>query len=163
MMVSVLLFWIGLHPLHVSVTEITYDQNDRELEIVCRLFIDDLELSLQAQTGNPELDLLQPGGSITTDQLVSAYLQKHFSISLDQKLQKIRYLGSEQEDVALVCYLVVEKIKRWKTILVMNNSIQETHSDQSNLVHVTWGEKVKSLRLTRERPEQELVFESTKP
>jgi hypothetical protein len=163
MMLSVLAFWIGLHPLHVSVTEITYDEKDRELEIVCRMFIDDLELSLQAQTGNPELDLLQPGGGITTDQLVSAYLEKHFSLSLDQKIQKIRYLGSEQEDVALVCYLVVEKIKRWKTIRVTNNCIQEIHTDQSNLVHVTWGERVKSLRLTREKPQQELVFESAKP
>jgi hypothetical protein len=94
---------------------------------------------------------------------VSAYLEKHFSLSLDQKIQKIRYLGSEQEDVALVCYLVVEKIKRWKTIRVTNNCIQEIHTDQSNLVHVTWGERVKSLRLTREKPQQELVFESAKP
>ncbi len=160
MLLSLLSIWVGLHPIHVSVTEITYDEKDRELEIVCRMFIDDLELSIRTQTSKAELDILQPGGPLTTDQLVGDYLQKHFTLFLDGKVQKVRYLGSEREDVALVCYLVVEKIRRWKAIRIMNNSIQETHSDQNNLVHVTRGESVKSVRLTREKPAQELIFET---
>jgi len=43
---------------------------------------------------------------------------------------------------------------------VFNSIIQETHEDQSNLVHVTYKGPVKSLRLLRDKPVDILTFES---
>ena len=37
--------FFSLHPIHVSVTEIEYDEKDRALEIMMRVFVDDLELT----------------------------------------------------------------------------------------------------------------------
>jgi hypothetical protein len=45
----------------------------------------------------------------------------------------------------------------------MNSVIQETHADQSNLVHVTYLGTIKSLRLTRERPNGTLEFDKPNP
>lgn len=141
-----------IHPMHVSVTDIVYDEKDKELEIVMRIFIDDLELSIRNKKKNSELDLLSPKGAQDTDALVAEYLQEHLKISLDGKPQTTKFLGSEIEELALVCYVQVSNVKKWNNIEVRNDIIMETHDDQSNLVHVTVREKVLSMRLTKEKP-----------
>ena len=149
---------IVFHPLHVSVTEIEMDEKDKRLEIMIRIFTDDLELSLRQKLNQPELDLL--GQSETArDEMVSGYLKDHFKITLDGKAQRTNYLGHEQEDLALIFYIEVPNVKKWKTIQIQNDIIMETHADQSNLVHVTFREKVRSLRLTKNNPVDKLTFD----
>ena len=152
-------FVFCVHPMHVSVTEIEFDEKDKELEITSRIFIDDLEKSLQNSLKQPELDLLEPKNGLTIDQMAEKYLTDHIKLSLDTKAQKITYLGHERDGEALVFYSVVSKIKKWKTITILNDVITETHDDQSNLVHVTARETVKSLRLTRDKPSDKLIFD----
>jgi hypothetical protein len=145
--------------MHVSVTEIDFDEKDKELEITSRIFIDDLEKTLQNQLKQPELDLLNPKNGLTVDQMASQYFSAHFRISLDGKLQKTEYLGHERDGEALIFYVLVSKVKKWKTIQIFNDIITATFDDQSNLVHVTVHEKVKSLRLTRDTPTDKLTFD----
>ena len=155
--VHLVAFWFYLHPIHVSVTEIEYDQKDQALEIMMRVFIDDLELSLRNHLNQPELDILNPKG-VTADGLVKDYLDRHFKILLDSKLQKATYLGHEREGEALILYIEVKAVKQWKTITVHNAIIMSTYDDQSNIVHVYVGDKVKSLRLTKNTQQEDLTF-----
>jgi hypothetical protein len=148
-----------LHPIHVTVTEIEFDEKEKELEIMMRVFIDDLEQTLRNDLRQPELDILAPKNGVTTDQIVSKYLQDHFKIQLDGKPQTVKYLGHETEGDAFIFYIEVSNVKKWKTIRVKNNIMTETHDDQSNLVHVTVKENIKSLRLTRDTPEDNLTFD----
>jgi hypothetical protein len=152
-------FCLFVHPVHVSVTEIEYDQKEHALEIMMRVFIDDLELTLRNSRKDAELDILNPPKGTSTDQLIREYLQDHFNISLDNKLQKTSYLGHEREAEALIFYIEVKNVREWKTITIRNDIIMATHDDQSNLVHVYVGEKVKSLRLTRNTPADKLTFD----
>ena len=148
------------HPIHVSVTEIEYNEKNKSLQIISRIYIDDLELSVQKQAKNESLDLIEPKNGVTTDQLLSSYLKEHFKIKLDGKPAKINYLAYEIEDLAIICYLEIENVKKLKTLEVTNDVIQEIHGDQSNLVHITYKGPVKSFRLTREKPFDVLKFES---
>lgn len=149
-----------LHPIHVSVTEIDFDKKDQALEIMMRVFIEDLEMTLRNSLNDPELDILEPAGSQTTDRLVSDYLREHFKVSLDGKPQKTKYLGHEQEADAFIFYIEVSNVKAWKTISVQNDIIMSTYGDQSNLVHVYVNDEVKSLRLTRNTPADKLTFDN---
>jgi hypothetical protein len=153
-------FLLLLHPIHLSVSEINYSEKDKALQITSRIFIDDLETSIRKKLNQPELDVLKPNPGQTTDQLVSSYINDHFKIKLYGKPQKLNYLGHEIEDAAIICYIEIEKVKKFKTLEVLNNMIQETHEDQSNLVHVTYKGPVKSLRLMRDKPVDILTFES---
>jgi len=153
-------FLLLLHPIHLSVSEINYSEKDKALQITSRIFIDDLETSIRKKLNQPELDILKPNAGQTTDQLVSTYINDHFKVKLDNKPQKLNYLGHEIEDAAIICYIEIEKVKKFKTIEVFNSIIQETHEDQSNLVHVTYKGPVKSLRLLRDKPVDILTFES---
>ena len=159
-MILNLLLALVLHPVHVSVTEIEYSEKNKSLQIISRIFIDDLELSIQKKLNQESLDLLQPKNGVTTDNLVSGYLKDHFKVKLDNKQAKINYLTHEIEDLAIICYLEIENVKKMKVIEITNSVIQELHADQSNLVHVTYRAPVKSLRLTRDKPTDELKFEN---
>jgi len=163
MVLSLLLVLWSLHPIHVSVTDIEHNEKNRSLEITSRIFIDDLELSVRSRTGKETLDLLNPGNGLTTDQLVKEYLDDHLRVTVDGKPARINYLAHEIDDAAMVCYLEIEGVKKLKKVAVMNSVIQETHADQSNLVHVTYLGAIKSLRLTRERPNGSLEFDKPNP
>ena len=158
-LVQLLAVCFYLHPIHVSVTEIEYDEKDQALEIMMRVFIDDLELSLRNQFKQPELDILNPGKGQSIDALVRPYLEDHFKVSLDGIVQKAAYLGHERESEAFIFYIEVKNVKKWKTISVFNDIIMATHNDQSNLIHVYILDEVKSLRLTRNTPSDKLTFD----
>ena len=159
MVLSVILFFSGwFHPIHVSVTEINYSEKDKALQMVSRIFIDDLELAIQQELKDNYLNLPNPGGGQTTDQIVSAYLLKHIKIKVDGNPQKLNYLGHEIDGLAIICYIEIPNIKKLKTIEPMNDVIMDKHHDQSNLVHVTYKEQLKSLRLVRNKPSDVLIF-----
>ena len=161
MVFSLLLVLSGLlHPVHVSVTEINHSEKDKALQIVSRIFIDDLELSVQRDLKDDNLDIINPAGGNTTDQLVSRYLLKHMKIKVDGKPQYLKYLGHEVDGLVLVCYMEIPNIKKLKTVEPMNDVIMEIHPDQSNLVHVTYQGKIKSLRLVRDKSADVLNFEN---
>lgn len=158
--VQIALLTLYLHPLHISVTEIEFDEKDKALEITMRVFMDDLELTLRNHLKQPELDILDTKNGTTVDEMMRNYLPGRFKISLDNKPQTVNYLGHEKEGDAFIFYIEVTKVKQWKTIYILNSIITETHDDQSNLVHVTVGDKVRSLRLTRNTPAGKLTFDT---
>lgn len=161
MVFSVILWLSGLlHPVHVSVTEITYSEKDKALQIASRVFIDDLELSIQRDLKDESVDILKPAGGKTTDQLVSAYLLKHMKVKVDGKIQLLNYLGHEVDGLAIICYIEIASIKKLKSVEITNDVIMEVHPDQSNLVHVTYHDKIKSLRLVRDKSTDVLNFEN---
>jgi hypothetical protein len=149
-----------LHPVHVSVTEINYSEKDKALQLISRIFIDDLELAIQEELNDTYIDILKPANGKTTDEIVSVYLLKHIKIKVDGKTQTLKYLGHEVDGLAMICYIEIPNIKKLKTVEPMNDVIMDTHHDQSNLVHVTYKEKLKSLRLVRDKPSDILTFET---
>jgi hypothetical protein len=153
-------FLLFLHPIHLSVSEINYSEKDKALQITSRIFLDDLEICIRNQRKQPDLDLLEPGAGLTANLLISEYLLKHVSVTLDGRIQKLNFLGFEREDPAIICYIEIENVKKFKTIEVKNEVIMETHDDQSNLIHVTYKGPVKSMRLTRDKSSDVLTFES---
>lgn len=148
-----------LHPLHVSVTEIEMNEKNKSLEIMMRVFIDDLEVVLREKIKQPDLDILTTKVP-TVDQMMEDYLKIHFKLSLDNKPLAVKYLGHEQEGDAFIFYIEATNVKKWKTIQVQHDILMETFHDQSNLVHVTLLGVVRSLRLTRDHATDKLTFES---
>jgi hypothetical protein len=153
-------FLLWLHPVHISVTEITYNEKSKSLQIVSRIFLDEIELGVRGQLKQPELDLLEPKNGSTTQALIQNYLALHFKVKMDGKLAKQNFLGYEREDISIVCYIEIENVKKIKSLEVMNDVVTEIHEDQSNLVHVTYKGPVKSVRLNRETPSEIFKFEN---
>lgn len=158
-MISLILaFFVSLHPIHLSITEIEHSEKSKALQITMRIFIDDLETSIRGKVKDEELDILDPGKGRTTDELVKAYLADLVKVKVDKKFVKINYLGNEIEGPAMICYVEVENIKKFSTIEITNKVILDIYDDQSNLVNVNYKGKVKSLRLTNDQPTGSVTF-----
>ncbi len=147
------------HPIHISVTEIEYNEKAKALQIITRIFMDDLESAVRNRIQQPELDILHPPKGLTTEALLSDYLKDHFKIKLDGKDQKMYFLGYEEEDFAFVCYIEIENVKDFKVAEVTNTVITDLYDDQSNLVHLTYKGPIRSTRLMRDKPSDKFTFE----
>lgn len=154
-LLSVLTFF---HPLHLSVTEITLDEKEKELEIMLRVFTDDLELAIRNAKKDETLNLLKPANT-NTDKLAWEYLQGRFKFSIDGKAQSVKYLGHEADEDVLIFYIQVQPVKKFKSIDITNSILTELHDDQSNLINMTVRDKTKSLRLERDNPSGKLSFD----
>jgi hypothetical protein len=85
-----LTLWFLLHPLHVSVTEAEFNAKNKSLQIISRIFIDDLELSIKNEKHLESFDLLEPKNGMTTDQMVSAYVLEHSLLPGSRECEKIQ-------------------------------------------------------------------------
>lgn len=152
-------FSLFFHPLHISVTEIEYNNKVKSLQIISRIFIDDLEAAIRAEKNIPNLDIINPKNGLKTETLVADYLRAHLKIKLDGKERQLNFLGYEEENLAFVCYIEIENVSNFKVLEVENTIITETYNDQSNLVHVTYNGPVKSARLMKDKPAEIFTFE----
>jgi hypothetical protein len=151
------LFAFSMHPLHISVTDIEYDEKAKSLEIMSRIFMDDLELTMRNRLNQPDLDIMAQGKKL--DEMMAAYFGEKLRITLDNKLQKVIYLGHEADGDTYIFYIEVPNIRRWKNIRVSNTALMETHGDQSNLVHVKVRDDLKSMRLTKSNQTDDVSFD----
>ena len=158
LLLNIILFFLSLHPLHVSVTEIEHDAKAEALEVTMRIFIDDLELSIQNDLNKPHMDITAPGPDYSTDELVKSYLQEHFKISVNNKEIDYQYLGHEVELPVIYLYILSSGVKNVNEISVYNDMITETYDDQANLVHVTVHDHTKSMKLSKDRRKDSLDF-----
>lgn len=149
---------VQLHPIHVSVTEIDYDQQRKALEITSHIFIDDLENEIRKNLKEPFLDVTNPSKDRTTDELIINYLKKRFKIMVNGKETPYNYLGHEVEAGAIYLYLEIEKVKKLNDISVYNSVLLDFFDDQVNLVHVKINGKIRSMKITPENRQDKLIF-----
>lgn len=149
---------IPLHAFHVSVCEIEFDQDKRQLEITHRIFLDDLEVGL-SKWSNEKIDIFNPADPARLDDLIGRYLTEKNTYTANGKVVTAKYLGSEREDAVMYCYQVITDIKRLKTMKVSNATLMELYDDQTNVIHIEHSEEIKSMKLSKDESVDEVVFE----
>ncbi|KAA2241823.1 hypothetical protein F0L74_18335 [Chitinophaga agrisoli] len=148
--------WYTLHPFYVSVTEIRHDAAQRELEISCRIFSDDLERALKAQY-KTNFDIIHPADRKAVDAMITDYLNKHLHITVDGKPVTLHYLGYQIEEEAAWCFLDVKGINTVKKVHVSTDILYAQHPEQINMLHVIVKDERKSDKL--DNPEREADFQ----
>ena len=149
---------MAFHPLHVSICEIDHDQKRNTLEITARVFVDDLEAEIRSETGISDLDIIYDLDQEKRDLQLQQYFEKHLVVSLSGRESSIKYLGSEEESGAMFCYLEIANVEALGNIRVKYDVLLDFYDDQVNLVHISQGDKVKSLKMDPGTPEGEMDF-----
>ncbi|CAK9039274.1 Uncharacterized protein SCF082_LOCUS22969, partial [Durusdinium trenchii] len=111
-----------------------YDNKSQSLEIVYRMFSDDLE---EALTGHSQqsVDILNPNEKKKVDLLVESYLNEKMTFWVDGEKQAFEFLGSELDNGALWCFMEIKSEQAPEKIEVDNSVMLELFDDQINLVH----------------------------
>jgi len=161
--IALLLLFIGFssfkteHKFYVSVTEIEYNEKAESLQIISRLFIDDLEDLLQTRY-DKSIRLGKSNESVKAHDYIKKYLSKKIEVQLDGKPVEVKYLGKEYEDDMVLLYLEIPNVSSLKKIEVKNALLTDMFDEQKNLVHVTYKGSTKSLILNKAKQEDVLNF-----
>ena len=75
----------AVHPFYISVTEINHNAQEKDLEISCKIFADDLEATLEQQN-KITIDFSNEKQKAQIDGFIKAYIQKHLQLKADGKI-----------------------------------------------------------------------------
>ena len=155
-LVFILFFNGGKHPIYVSVTEIEHNSKENTLEISCRIFTNDFETILR-KSSSMKVDLIKSTDKKNMNQLVEKYISNHLNINIDGVFKQLHFVGYEQADESIESYFQVDDVKSFKKIVVQDNILYEYKSEQISIIHTIVNNKRKSLKLNN--PEDKAVFE----
>ena len=145
------------HKFYVSITKIEYAEEKETLQIITKLFIDDIEDVLQARY---DKSLIMGGES--EPEAVGAYLEQYVLQKLEIEVNgapvKFHYLGHEYENDVVKTFIEVKGVNELNSISVQNKMLFELFEEQQNIVHIKRYKKRKSLVLDTDNPKGLLNF-----
>jgi hypothetical protein len=137
----------SLHPYYMSVTEFEYKPAEKEVQVSCKIFTDDLEGTLKKEYKR-KVDILNTASKKENEQLLNSYLQQHLRLQLDGKPVALKMIGFEEEGEAIWIYLVTSNIAAFKSAVVFNDLLYSYREDQLNIIHFKNKAERKSHRFT---------------
>ena len=144
------------HPFFVSVTEISHNAKEAQMEISSRMFADDFENTLKSEY-KTSVDVSNPKDIKQLDKIVNDYLQKHLQLKINGRSVTMRFLGFEKENESVWCYMQVDSVPQVKKLEVVNHLLYELNNTQMSIMHVVVAGNRKSAKLIF--PDKNVSFE----
>lgn len=135
-----------IHKYYLSVTDLKYNEEEKSIQMITRLFYDDLEEVLQERYDETIL-VDKTTDQDKLDRYIARYFKAKLEIKVNGKLQEINYLGKEYEDDYIVCYLEVIDIEFINELEIKSTLLMDLFTEQKNMVHTDILGKKKSLLL----------------
>jgi len=159
-LISIFTFCASLlpHPFHVTVCEIEHDSKNNALQVSQRMFLSDLEETLN-KVYDIRIDIVNPENKSYRDSLIENYVLSHLIIMVNNKPRKHTYIGHEMEGDALWCYIEYYGVKKIEELSITNTVFLDVYDDQSTILHMKYNGETKSKRLTRLKPTEQFKFE----
>lgn len=120
------------HDIHVSVTDIEIS-DDGGVEIVVKVFIDDLMQSMGLEMG-AEL----PDNYTSSDDLINQFLNNNLDIKINEKELTYTLDDTAPSTPAVWITLIGKTADDIKTIEINNKILIDQFDDQSNMINVTY-------------------------
>lgn len=146
-----------LHKYYVSLCEIEYVEEQKSIQITLGMFIDDFEVTLN-KTNDTILNLATKDEVKNIDKYYKSYLNKHFKIIVNNKLQAYNYIGKEYDGDLVRFYLEIMNIEHINSIEVINNCLFEEFEDQENIIKIRANSTNKTFYLNRKNDKGLLKF-----
>ena len=147
------IFAFTIHKYYISLTNIEYKKENNSLQITVKLFIDDLQETIN-NTYNTNHELTLQNERSVVDSLIVKYSTDHFKIELNETTTKYLYLGKEYDSDAVYLYFEIENIQNFYTIGIQNNMLIEFFPEQKNIVKLNINKKKKSFILTSDNDKE---------
>ncbi|WP_338732907.1 DUF6702 family protein [Mangrovimonas cancribranchiae] len=154
-----LLFFLafGMHKYYVSVTQIEYVKEQSSVQIITRIFIDDLENVLKKRY-DKNISLKYKNESEKVNYYIERYLKSKMSIKINGEEQMINFIGKEYDVDIAICYLEIEDVKSIKTFEISNEVLFDMFKEQKNVIRTNINSKNKSFILIKENDKAMLNF-----
>ncbi len=145
------------HKFYVSVTKIEHNVAAQSLQIISKIFIDDLEDVLQARYSET-LSLDSTSKDENLDALLQGYLSKKLTIKVNGKDLPFEYIGKRYDVDALDFFLEIPNISNIESLEVTNKILFELFPEQQNIIHIKTDAGRRSMILEKDNPTDMLKF-----
>ena len=146
------------HKFYVSITKIEYVKEKKSLQIITKIFTDDIEDALQ-QRYDPSISLDTKKETETSDEYVQKYILQKLNIKVNGKPVQLNFIGKEYDVDMLVAYIEVTNVPNLKSIEIENKVLMEMFPEQQNIIHLKTTNSRKSLMLDKDEPSGKLKFD----
>lgn len=137
----------SVHEFYVSVTQVEYVKEKQSVQIITRIFIDDLE-DLLRQRYDEKITLKTTEVEKSIDAYISKYLKSKIQIIINDSPVSFTFIGKEYEDDIVYCYMEVSDIESISSFEITNQILFDAFEDQQNIVRAKINSKNKSFMLT---------------
>ena len=145
------------HKYYVSVTQIEYVKEKKSVQIITRIDVDDLELTLQERF-DKSINLTAIDEKSTVDDYIKKYLKQKLEIKINTKEVAFKFIGKDYENDQVACYLEIFDVAEINTIEISNTVLFDLFPKQKNIVKSKINSKVNNLIFTKEDTNQYLNF-----
>jgi len=124
------------HPIYVSTTQVEYNEKNKSLDIAIKIFSDDLESAISQSIGK-SIEIGTEKEASNATELIIDYVKKNFSLEVNGKEVEYKFISRklEKKDFFAMWILVqVNKVRKIKSLKVMNNILIDLHDEQQNII-----------------------------
>lgn len=136
----------SLHKFYVSVTEIEFVKEKKQVQLISRIFIDDFENVLRERY-DQHLTLDAKNDNAKINALIEQYLNSKIAIKINGKDVNFKFIGKEYDNDIMFCYLQIDDIKEVKTFGITNRLLFDKFQEQQNIVKFKINSKNKNIIL----------------
>ncbi len=138
-------------------TEIEYVSEQKSVQIISRIFIDDFE-SLLRNRYDERLTLAIENEDDLVNYYTEKYLKEKLKITINGQPLEFNFIGKEYEEDIMLNYLEIVDVDNISSIEVTNRILFELFPDQKNIVRFKINSKNKSILLIEENDKGLLNF-----
>lgn len=145
------------HKFYVSTTNVEYVKEKQAIQIISKMFVEDLEMVLQERY-SPSV-VLDPNKETEVDvNYLKKYVLQKLKIKINDKPVKLNYIGKEYDIDIVNMYFEIENISELKSIEIENKILFEMFPEQQNIIHLITPDSKKNLILDKNHPNGLLNF-----
>lgn len=138
---------VAWHKFYLSVTQIDYVPKEHSIQVVTRLFYDDLQKALQDRYDS-NIRVEKSYDQKKLNAYIDKYIQQKLKINVNGDRVKLHYLGHKDENDYVVCFIEITGIDNLNSLEIENTLLMDAFPEQKNVVHMQLGETHKSFMLT---------------
>ena len=137
----------SIHKYYISVTQVEYVKDKKSVQIISRVFIDDLEKALR-HNYDEKITLDENNDTEVTNAYLEKYINTNLKVSINKQPATLQFVGKEYDGDIVRFYLEVVGIHNVKSLEVSNEMLFAVCPDQQNIVKTKINSKQKSFILT---------------
>jgi hypothetical protein len=141
----------------VSTTKVEYVKERKSIQIISKIFVEDLEQVLQERySSRVQLD---PKKETDLDQsYLLNYISQKLKFKINEKEAQLIYIGKEYDIDILNIYFEIEDVDSLESIRIENKILIDLFPEQQNIIHFSNEKNKRNLILDKNHPTGLLNF-----
>lgn len=146
-----------MHPVHVSVMNMEYIEDEKSFSISIKTFKDDMEIAIYHRYGKI-VNLSEIGQRATGNAFIEKYLLETIEIKYDENIIAPTIEEIIYNDDGIHVKLKSKANNNLDKISVLNTLLMDIYMDQTNLVIISYKNKEKGYKLDVKNNSFEITF-----